>query len=253
MTSLSTRFASLEPEHVTPALVDALEQTCLALNVDRSTIIEFNENGTFHGSHSGQRPGVEEPRVAVEPTSWRWLTCRLMNREVVTVSRLEDVPMEALAEREYARRSGLSSMLAVPVTIGERHVWALVIGSRQRVREWLAPIQDRMRLLAGIICGAVQRSRQDAALRASMADIQQLNHQLTADNVCLKEDIKTFHDFDEIVGESVVMRGARWSGSHRSRRSIAQCCCWAKPALARNCLPVLSTSAAAAGRVRWYG
>ena len=208
LTSLSTRFASLELEHVTPALVEALEQTCLALNVDRSTIIEFNENGTIHASHTGQRPGVEEPRVAVEPTSWRWLTCRLMNREVVTVSRLEDVPMEALAEREYARRSGLSSMLAVPVTIGERHVWALVIGSRQRVREWLAPIQDRMRLLAGIICGAVQRSRQDAALRASMADIQQLNHQLTADNVCLKEDIKTFHDFDEIVGESVVMRDA---------------------------------------------
>ena len=60
LTSLSTRFASLEVEHLTPALVDALEQTCLALNVDRSTIIEFNENGTIHTSHSGQRPGVED-------------------------------------------------------------------------------------------------------------------------------------------------------------------------------------------------
>ena len=116
--------------------------------------------------------------------------------------------MEALAEREYARRSGMSSMLAVPVTIGERHVWALVVGSRQRVREWPAPIQDRVRLLAGIICGALQRSRQDSALRASMAEIQQLNHRLTADNVCLKEEIKTFHDFDEIVGQSSVMREA---------------------------------------------
>ena len=74
LTSLSTRFASLELEHLTPALVDALEQTCLALNVDRSTIIEFNENGTIHTSHSGQRPGVDEPRVDVEPASWRWLT-----------------------------------------------------------------------------------------------------------------------------------------------------------------------------------
>ena len=41
-----------------------------------------------------------------------------------------------------------------------------------------------------------------------MAEIQQLNHRLTSDNVCLKEDIKTFHDFDEIVGESAVMRDA---------------------------------------------
>ena len=136
LTNLSTRFASLQIEHVTPALVDALEQTCIAFNVDCATIVEFNENGTVHTSHSGQRPGVEEPRVEVEPANWRWLKCRLMNREVVTVSRLEDVPMEALAERDYARRSGLSSMLAVPVTIGEGHVWAMVIGSCQRVREW---------------------------------------------------------------------------------------------------------------------
>ena len=121
-----------------------------------ATIIEFNEDGTVHTSHSGQRPGVEEPRVEVEPANWRWLKCRLMNREVVAVSRLEDVPMEALAEREYARRSGLSSMLAVPVTIGEGHVWAMVVGSRQRVREWPAPLQDRVRLLASIICGALQ-------------------------------------------------------------------------------------------------
>ena len=208
LTSLSTRFASLELEQLTPALVYALEQTCLALNVDRSTIIEFNENGTIHTSHSCQRRGVEEPRVEVEPASWRWLTGQLMNREVVAVSRLEDLPMEALAEREYARRSGISSMLAVPVTIGERNVCALVVGSFQRVREWHTPIRDRARLLAGIICGALERSRQDAALRASMAEIQQLNRRLTADNVCLKEDIKTFHDFDEIVGESAVMRDA---------------------------------------------
>ena len=208
LTSLSTRFASLELEQLTPALDDALEQACLALNVDRSTIIEFNENGTIHTSHSGQRPGVEDLRVDVDPASWRWLTCRLMNREVVAVSRLEDLPMEALAEREYARRSGTSSMLAVPVTIGERNVWALVVGSCQRVREWPTPVQDRVRLLAGIICGVLQRSRQDSALRASVAEIQQLNHRLTADNVCLKEDIKTFHDFDEIVGQSAVMRDA---------------------------------------------
>ena len=189
-------------------LVDALEQTCLALNVDRSTIIGFNENGTIDTSHSGPRPGVDELSVDVEPAAWRWLNGRLMNREVVTVSRLEDIPMEALAEREYARRSGMSSMLAVPVTIGERHVWALVVGSRQRGREWPALTQDRVRLLAGIICGALQRSRQDSALRASMAEIQQLNHRLTADNVCLKEEIKTVHDFDEIVGQSSVMREA---------------------------------------------
>src|SRR5262249_20341599 len=87
-----------------------------------------------------------------------------------------------------------------------RGVCALAVGSVQRCSEWPEQLQDRARLVAGIIGNALRRSRQDAALRVGLAEIQRLNHRLTADNVCLKEDIKTFHDFDEIVGESAVMR-----------------------------------------------
>jgi len=39
-----------------------------------------------------------------------------------------------------------------------------------------------------------------------MAEIQRLNARLEADNVCLKEEIKSYHDFDEIVGESGPLR-----------------------------------------------
>ena len=122
-----------------------------------------------HASDRRRRRAAHRRRTR---RSWRWLTGRLMDREVVTVSRLEDLPMEALAEREYARRSGLSSMLAVPVDDRRanalaRSCWA----ASQRYRDWHAPIQDRARLLAGIICSALQRSRQNSALRASMAEI----------------------------------------------------------------------------------
>jgi formate hydrogenlyase transcriptional activator len=208
LTSLSMRFASLELEQLTPAFAYALEQTCIAMNVDCATIVEFNENGAIQGTRSRPRPGLDELRVEATAGSWPWLTGRLLNGDAIALSRLEDLPMEAQGEREYARRSGVSSMLAVPVSIGDCCVCALVLGSFQRFRDWHAPTQDRARLLAGIIAGALQRSRQDAALHASLAEIQRLNRRLTADNVCLKEDIKTFHDFDEIVGESAVMREA---------------------------------------------
>ena len=39
-----------------------------------------------------------------------------------------------------------------------------------------------------------------------MAEIQRLNARLEADNVYLKEEIKSYHDFDEIVGESAALR-----------------------------------------------
>ena len=57
LTSVSTRLASLEREQLAPALDYALEQVCLAMNADRSTIIEFNENGTIHRRTHGSDPG----------------------------------------------------------------------------------------------------------------------------------------------------------------------------------------------------
>ena len=208
LTSLSTRLASFDREQVAPALDDALEQVCRAMNADRSTIIEFSENGTVYTSHSRWLTGLGESSVEVEPASWPWLTRRLLNHAVVSVSRFDDLPMEAVAEREFARRTGLSSMLAVPAAIGGRGVCALVVGCFRRFRDWPPPAVERARLLAGTIGNALQRSRQDAALRASLTEVERLNHRLADENVCLKEDIKTFHDFDEIVGESWVMRDA---------------------------------------------
>ena len=61
--------------------------------------------------------------------------------------------------------------------------------------EWL-------RVIAEILGVAIQRCRQEAALRASVATIERLNARLAADNAYLQEEIKTYHDFDDIVGEA---------------------------------------------------
>ncbi len=43
-------------------------------------------------------------------------------------------------------------------------------------------------------------------MRCSLAEIERLNARLEADNVYLKEEIKSYHDFDDIVGESTALR-----------------------------------------------
>ena len=57
-----------------------------------------------------------------------------------------------------------------------------------------------------ILAAALQRGRHESALRANVTVIEQLNARLEADNVYLKEEIKSYHDFDDIVGESAPLR-----------------------------------------------
>jgi transcriptional regulator with GAF, ATPase, and Fis domain len=207
LVNLSARFAAMHRDEPVRAMAQVLEQICVALNVDRSTVLELTD-GSFARAFSQARPGVASIRVEPDPEAWTWLLDRLREGAVVQVSRYEDLPLEAHAEREYTRKSGVWSMLAVPVSIAGRSVCALVLGSLQQGRDWSLAIRDRARLLAEIIGSALERSRQDAVLRESLAEIERLNQRLAADNASLQEDIRTFRDFDEIVGESPVMRDA---------------------------------------------
>ena len=203
----SSTFAGLRFHELPTAVLQTLEQVCVVLDVQRATLIEFGDDGGVRAYHSHSHPGEEDTHVQPEPSRWTWLLAALHVGPVL-IAGLEELPMAALAERDYARRTNLSSMLAVPVTIGGRRIGALVLWSTQRVREWSPMVQDRVRLIAEIVGSGLQRSRQEAELRASLAEIERLHSHLTAENVCLKEDIKTFHDFDEIVGESGMMRAA---------------------------------------------
>jgi transcriptional regulator with GAF, ATPase, and Fis domain len=206
--SLSSRFAALHPNDLAATLAQALEQVCVALSVERATLIELAETSGVRAWHSRDRPSLTPLAVDADPTTWPWLVDQVRGGGSVMISSYEELPPAAIGEREYARHSNLSSLLAVPITIGGDSIASLVLASVQRFREWSLATQDRARLIGEIIGGALQRGRQEAALRASVAEIERLNSRLAADNVCLKEEIKTVHDFEEIVGDSRVMRDA---------------------------------------------
>ena len=98
------------------------------------------------------------------------------------------------------------AILAVPASLGGQVVCALVLASSRSPRRWAPALVERLQLLSEILGAALQRAATRGALRANVAVIEQLNARLEADNVYLKEEIKNYHDFDDIVGESPALR-----------------------------------------------
>jgi formate hydrogenlyase transcriptional activator len=54
----------------------------------------------------------------------------------------------------------------------------------------------------------LEREQADRKLHAALAEVEALKNQLEAENVYLQEEIRTEHRFDEIVGNSAVLREA---------------------------------------------
>jgi formate hydrogenlyase transcriptional activator len=189
-------------EDMAPAIAQALTQVAAALRVDGCRLLEFAESGSVTRAHVPFGIVAAPAGTNQTPVAEGWLVDRLTRGEIVDISRPDELPRGAGAGREHARRTGTYSVLAVPASMGGQVVCALVIESARVPRRWPPLLVQRLQLLSEILAAALQRGRHESALRANVAVIQGLNARLEADNVYLKEEIKSYHDFDDIVGES---------------------------------------------------
>ena len=203
---ISSRFSYLPVDEIPGAIEETLHHIVETLDVDRSTVFELSDSGdTIEALHVWARPEAA-PLSLPEAQDLQWYLGFLRRGEMVRVSDAErDLPGEAAAERNYARRTGMKSNLTIPVSIGGRLVCALAVGAFRQSRQWPEPLVDRVRLMAQIIAAALQRRRHELALRASLAEIERLNRRLQAENVYLQEEVKSSRGFDDIVGASAVL------------------------------------------------
>ena len=201
--ALSGRLSRLQTDDVVTAMAAALGQIARGVSAE-CRLVEFAACGTPTRTHSHAGPGPH-PQNANVSSHETWLFERLARGESVIISRPEEFPREALA----TRRSGTCSMLGVPARVAGHVVCALVIDRVRSPRWWPQPMVDRLRLITEILGTALQRCRHEDAMRASHAEhveIERLNSRLQADTVSPTGENTTYHDGDDIVGESAPLR-----------------------------------------------
>jgi transcriptional regulator with GAF, ATPase, and Fis domain len=206
--TLSAHLARVPVDDIGPAIEDALERVAEATHVEHCRLFEFSDCGAARRAHCPRSRAATADASAPAPSLDGWVAVRLARGELVAVSGPDDLPVEARTARGYESPSRPRSVLGVPASVAGRVVCALVMDDGQRMRRWPRPLVEHLQLICEILGGTLQRQAHERALRTSLAEIERLNARLEADNVYLKEEIKTYHDFDDIVGESVALRVA---------------------------------------------
>jgi formate hydrogenlyase transcriptional activator len=204
--TLSGQLARVHGDDITQAIAEALQRVAVETCVDVCQLIEFSELGAVARTHVPTPAATMDDRQPRTSGSERWLVERLGRGEVVAISRPEDMPQDATAARAHTRQDAVCALLGVPASVAGQSVCALVLENTRLGRRWPQPLVERLRLISEILGAALQRRRHENALRTSVAEIERLNARLEADNVYLKEEIKSYHDFDDIVGESTSLR-----------------------------------------------
>ena len=188
-------------------IADVLAQVAAAVSVDACRLVEFSETGSVARTHAPARTTNGSGVQQETPSPDERLVARLARGETVIISPAGDPTAAAFVSRERAApRAGACFVLGLPAAVSGQVVCALVIESGHVPRQWseaahraaAARRRDSRRR------GPALPERDGTAVERGRD--QRLNAKLQADNVYLKEEIKSYHDVDEIVGESAPLR-----------------------------------------------
>jgi C4-dicarboxylate-specific signal transduction histidine kinase len=127
-------------------------------------------------THSYQVPGVPpSPRVILE-AQFPFYAKKVYEGQVFRAP--EDLPPEAVREREFAARTGLQSNLTIPLKVTGSVVGGIGFASFRRARDWPDELVQRLRLVGDIFTNALARKRADEALQRATEEAAVLRNQL---------------------------------------------------------------------------
>jgi signal transduction histidine kinase len=175
LAELSATFVHLPANQVDSQIESAMQRLVTFLDADRGALAELliaqKQMVITHSYHTPIAPPHHRIVLDVELP---WYTRSIHQGEPLCLSRLpDDLPPEAVEEREYCLRVGLRSHVMIPLKVMGSVVGAIGFGSFRGHREWPEDLIQRLRLVGEIFTNALARKRADEALQAREQSLRQ--------------------------------------------------------------------------------
>jgi signal transduction histidine kinase len=165
---LSATFVNAPDDQIDAQVEDALRKIGAFLRVDRGSLGEYvQDRRGILVTHSYAEPGIPLHPSIILDDELPWYAERIRQGEVLRFARLpDDLPREAVKEREFIAGVGLKSNLTIPLKVCGSILGVIGFGSLRAYRDWPDDLVPRLRLLGEMLSSALARKRAEEALRA---------------------------------------------------------------------------------------
>jgi signal transduction histidine kinase len=158
LADLSTTFVSLSASQVDDHIESALQRLVGLLDIDRSGFAELSSDGKqFIVTHSYQLPGVSMCPLGNVEAYFPSYAKKIFQGEVFRVP--DDLPPDAVQEREYCAQVGLKSNVTIPLKVAGTVVGGIGFASYRAHCHWPDALIRRLRLVGEIFANAMARKR----------------------------------------------------------------------------------------------
>jgi len=210
LSDLSARLVKIPPDRVDSEIEYGLRQILDFFQVDRIGLLrslpDRSGHQITHGVYSEDVPGVPVG-VKLPRSIYPWVYEKLVEKhEVVSFSRLDDLPAEANVDKQTYAKWRIRSALDIPIITGGSIVHVIALNSVKSERVWPEELFPRLQLLGEIFVNALERKQIRLELEQRLREIEELKQRLENENICLHEEVKLLADHTEIVRQSLAMK-----------------------------------------------
>jgi signal transduction histidine kinase len=166
LSSLSTTFSNVSAAEFDREIERGLRRIVDFFDLDHGGLIEFSHDRAC-------RTWTIDGGMTAEDIPW--MAARMQRGDLVSVSRIEDLPDEAAVDRRSCLARGIKSKVALPLLVGGIVVGGFTFGTVRAERAWRPDdLIQRLRLLGEVFANTLSRRRGDVEgqrLRQEMAHV----------------------------------------------------------------------------------
>ena len=187
LADLSARIANVDAAALHREIEGALRTLLDHLGFDRSSFVEIIEDGTSMNVVCSVAVANVDPVPLGLYKGLRWYIAESLKGRVLAFQRLpDDLPADAVEEREYVARSGIKSTIGIPLAIGGEIVAWIGFAAFTSQRVWPDALIARLTLIGEVFAHAMLRQRSQARLEAALHEVRSLKERLEAENQYLR-------------------------------------------------------------------
>ncbi len=181
ISELCSAFVNVLADEVDEEINRWLAFVITTLGVDRGTLFQISEDNSSgilthtwaaKKSYALDKSSIAELREGVYVLPWS--VEKMLRGEHIVFSSMDELPLDATADREFYQSHGTKSNVTIPLLVGGGLVGAIAFSSVQFETQWSDELIQRLQMVAHVFASALSRKIADIELKSAFVRYQTL-------------------------------------------------------------------------------